>query len=51
MSSYLSHRKTIYEDHKKHIFITEQQIEKDQKYALGLQEAFDALFEFIIVTC
>lgn len=46
----LAHPKTIYEDLKKHVFIIEQPIKKDQKYALGLQVYFDAL-EFIIVTC
>ncbi len=46
----LAHPKSIYEDLKKHTFIIEQQIEKDQKYALCLQVYFVAL-EFIFVTC
>ncbi len=39
----LAHSKSIYEDLKKHTFIIEQQIEKDQRYALCLQLYFVAL--------
>lgn len=45
----LAHPKSIYEDLKNHTFIIEQQIEKNQKYALCLQVYFVAI-ELIIVT-